>query len=105
MNDHELDGRTALVTGGFSGLGWHFARVLAAHGARVALAGRRIDLGRTVAAEIRAAGARAGDVRAYEMDVTDRASVAEAIARVSAELGAPAIVVNNAGTVARAASL
>ncbi|MGZ5267363.1 MAG: SDR family NAD(P)-dependent oxidoreductase [Caldimonas sp.] len=105
MNDHELEGRTALVTGGFSGLGRHFARVLAAHGAKVALAGRRIDLGRTVAAEIRAAGARAGDVRAYEMDVTDRASVAEAIARVSAELGAPAIVVNNAGTVARAPSL
>ncbi|HEY4957035.1 MAG TPA: SDR family NAD(P)-dependent oxidoreductase, partial [Caldimonas sp.] len=43
--DHALHGRTALVTGAFSGLGLHFARVLAAHGAKVALAGRRIELG------------------------------------------------------------
>ena len=103
--DHLLDGRTALVTGAFSGLGLHFAQVLAAHGAKVALAGRRIELGRIVAAEIGAAVARPGDVRAYAMDVTDAASVADAIAAISAELGAPAIVVNNAGTVARAPSL
>ena len=49
MNDDKLlAGRTALVTGAFGGLGLHFAQVLAAHGARVALAGRRIELGRTV---------------------------------------------------------
>jgi NAD(P)-dependent dehydrogenase (short-subunit alcohol dehydrogenase family) len=100
-----LDGRTALVTGAFSGLGLHFARVLAVHGAKVALAGRRIELGRTVAAGIGAAVGRPGDVRAYAMDVTDAASVAGAIANISAELGAPAIVVNNAGTVARGPSL
>ena len=45
-----LTGRTAHVTGAFSGLGLHFARVLAMHGARVALAGRRIALGRSAAA-------------------------------------------------------
>ena len=44
-------------------------------------------------------------MRAYALDVTDAASVADAIARSSADLGAPAIVVNNAGTVARAPSL
>jgi NAD(P)-dependent dehydrogenase (short-subunit alcohol dehydrogenase family) len=103
--DQALGGRIALVTGAFSGLGLHFAQVLAAHGARVALAGRRIDLGRTVADEIGAAIGRAEDVRAYAMDVTDAASVADAIAAICAELGAPAIVVNNAGTVARAPSL
>ncbi|MEY2686262.1 MAG: hypothetical protein RL375_460, partial [Pseudomonadota bacterium] len=37
MTSFNLQGRTALVTGGFSGLGQHFARVLAAHGAKVAL--------------------------------------------------------------------
>ena len=100
-----LAGRTALVTGAFSGLGSHFARVLAAHGAKLALAGRRIDLGRTVAAEIGAAVGRPEDVRAFALDVTDAASVADAIARIGAELGVPAIVVNNAGTVARAPSL
>ncbi len=79
--------------------------MLAARGAKVALAGRRIELGRSVAAEIGAAVARPGDVRAYALDVTDAASVAAAIARIVAELGTPAIVVNNAGTVARAPSV
>jgi NAD(P)-dependent dehydrogenase (short-subunit alcohol dehydrogenase family) len=102
---HDLDGRTALVSGAFSGLGLHFARVLAANGAKVALAGRRIELGRTVAAEIGAAVGRPGDVRAFAMDVTDAASVDAALAAIGAELGTPAIVVNNAGTVARAPSL
>ena len=105
MNDTDLTGKTAFVTGAFGGLGFHFARVLAEHGAKVALAGRRIELGRTVAAEIGAAVARPSEVRAYALDVTDAASVAEAIATISADLGAPAIVVNNAGTVARAPSL
>ena len=104
-NPAPLAGRTALVTGAFGGLGLHFAQVLAAHGAKVALAGRRIALGRTVAAELGATVARPGDVRAYAMDVTDAASVADAIAAISAELGPPSIVVNNAGAVARAPSL
>jgi NAD(P)-dependent dehydrogenase (short-subunit alcohol dehydrogenase family) len=101
----DLHGRCALVTGAFSGLGLHFARVLAAQGARVALAGRRIDLGHTVAAEIGAAVGRAGDVRAYALDVTDAASVQRGIAQAGAELGVPDIVVNNAGNVMRGASL
>lgn len=42
MTTFNLQGRTALVTGGLSGLGLHFDRVLAAHGARVALIGRRM---------------------------------------------------------------
>jgi NAD(P)-dependent dehydrogenase (short-subunit alcohol dehydrogenase family) len=106
MNDDNLlAGRTALVTGAFGGLGLHFARVLAAHGAKVALAGRRVELGRAVAAELGAAVARPDDVRAYALDVTDAAGVVEAIARIGAELGVPSIVVNNAGTVARGASL
>jgi NAD(P)-dependent dehydrogenase (short-subunit alcohol dehydrogenase family) len=105
MDAFDLTGKTAFVTGAFGGLGRHFARLLAVRGARVALAGRRIELGRTVAAEIGAAVARPGDVRAYPLDVTDAASVADAIAKISADLGAPAIVVNNAGTVARGPSL
>ena len=87
-----LGGRTALVTGAFSGLGLHFARLLAGQGAKVALAGRRIDLGRTVAAEIGAAVGRPDEVRAYPLDVTDAASVADAIARVGAELDGPLLL-------------
>ena len=105
MNQPTLAGRTALLTGAFSGLGQHFAGVLAAHGARVALAGRRIELGRTVAAGIGAVVARPDDVRAYAMDVTDRASIAAAFAAIGNDLGVPAIVVNNAGTVLRAPSV
>ncbi len=105
MTGFDLQGRTALVTGGFSGLGRHFAGVLAAHGARVALLGRRVDLGREVAAAIGAAAARPGDIRAYAADVTDAASVADAFAQVTAQLGVPTIVVNNAGTVARGPSI
>ncbi len=101
----DLQGRTALVTGGFSGLGLHFARVLAAHGARVALVGRRIELGRTMAQEISASVARPGEVLAYQVDVTDAASVADGFAQATRDLGLPTIVVNNAGTVARGPSV
>ncbi|MDH5539589.1 MAG: SDR family oxidoreductase [Rhizobacter sp.] len=105
MTPIDLRGRTAIVTGAFGGLGLHFARVLADHGAKLALVGRRIDLGRAVAVEIGAAVARPDEVRAYELDVTDGASVCDGIARASAELGPAGIVVNNAGVVVRKASL
>ena len=105
MATFDLEGRTALVTGGFSGLGLHFAGVLAAHGAKIALVGRRIELGRSVASDIGSAAGRPSDVRAYQADVTDSASVARAFAAASADLGVPVIVVNNAGTVVRKPSL
>jgi NAD(P)-dependent dehydrogenase (short-subunit alcohol dehydrogenase family) len=105
MTPFALHGRTALVTGGFSGLGRHFAGVLAANGARVALIGRRIELGREAAAEIAAATGRPAEVRAYQADVTDAQSVASAFTQVKDELGVPTIVINNAGTVARAPSV
>jgi NAD(P)-dependent dehydrogenase (short-subunit alcohol dehydrogenase family) len=105
MTIFELQGRTALVTGGFSGLGRHFAQVLARHGARVALLGRRIELGRIVAADLSDAAGGAGQVRAYEADVTSAQSVSRAFAAAASELGTPSIVVNNAGTVARAPTL
>ena len=86
MNAHDLTGKTAFVSGAFGGLGLHFARVLAGHGARVALAGRRIELGRGVAAEIGAAVGPPADVRAYALDVTDGAGVVAALARIAAEV-------------------
>ncbi len=105
MDDCNLQGRTALVTGGFSGLGLHFARVLATRGARVALIGRRIELGRELAETIGKVTARPQDVRAYQADVTQAASVDSAFAQVAADLGVPNIVVNNAGTVVRGPSM
>jgi NAD(P)-dependent dehydrogenase (short-subunit alcohol dehydrogenase family) len=89
-----LAGKVALVTGASSGFGRHFARVLAGAGAKVALAARRIDALEQLAGEIRAGG---GEAAAFAMDVTDRASVARAVADAEAALGPITILVNNAG--------
>jgi len=89
-----LDGKVALVTGAFGGLGRDFARILARAGAAVALAGRRLHEGRALAEEMRREGARA---EAFEMDVTDRASVDAAVDRAEAALGPLDVLVNNAG--------
>ncbi|MFG6569057.1 MULTISPECIES: SDR family oxidoreductase [Sulfitobacter] len=85
----DLSGRTALVTGASSGLGVHFARILAAHGADVAVAARRAEKVSDLAQEIVAAG---GAAQALRLDVTDAASVAEAFTGRRFD-----IVVNNAG--------
>ena len=72
-----LSGRHALVTGASSGLGRHFAGVLAAAGAQVTVAARReAALAQTVES-IRSSGAQAQSVR---MDVTDASSVEQAFA-------------------------
>lgn len=81
-----FEGRTALVTGGGSGIGAATSRRLAAEGARVAVADVNAAAARDVAAEI--------DGTAVEMDVADAASV-----RAAAEQTGPIdILVNNAGT-------
>jgi NAD(P)-dependent dehydrogenase (short-subunit alcohol dehydrogenase family) len=89
-----LAGRTALVTGASSGLGEHFARVLATAGAHVVVAARRLDRLQRLEAEIRAGGGKAW---AAALDVTDRASVVGAFDAAEASAGPVTILVNNAG--------
>ena len=89
-----LDGTSALVTGASSGIGAATARQLAALGAAVTLAARRVDRLDALAAEITAAGGRA---LALETDVTDQAQAAAAVARTVEEFGRLDTVVNNAG--------
>ena len=86
------DGRVAVVTGGANGIGQAYALRLAADGAVVAVLDR-VDGGQTVAA-IEAAGGKAITVLA---DLTDAGAVAAACSQVEAAVGAPHILVNNAG--------
>lgn len=85
----KLSGKTALITGASSGLGWHFAAVLAREGAEVTVAARRMNKLEDLTTSIREAG---GTARAMSLDVTDPASI-----RAAFEGPAFDIVVNNAG--------
>jgi NAD(P)-dependent dehydrogenase (short-subunit alcohol dehydrogenase family) len=89
-----LAGQTALVTGASSGLGVHFAKVLAAAGAKVALAARRVDRLDALAADIKASG---GQAFAVALDVTDGASIVAAFDAAEAALGPVTVLINNAG--------
>lgn len=89
-----LNGRTALVTGASSGLGRHFAHVLAQAGAAVVVAARRTDRLQQLVDDLQEA---ACDARAVPMDVTDGAGVRAAFDTLAAQGVTPDIVVNNAG--------
>jgi NAD(P)-dependent dehydrogenase (short-subunit alcohol dehydrogenase family) len=92
----DLTGAVAFVTGASSGLGRHMAALLAAAGAKVALAARRLELLDELAREIAAAGGRALPIAC---DVTRADTVAAAIAAAEERLGPLSILVNNAGVV------
>ncbi len=94
MPEFDLKGRTAFVTGASSGLGKHFAKVLAGAGAAVAVSARRADRLREVRAEIEQHGGRCV---AVALDVTDEARIAPALDKAEAALGPIDILVNNAG--------
>jgi NAD(P)-dependent dehydrogenase (short-subunit alcohol dehydrogenase family) len=89
-------GQVALVTGASSGIGRRFAEVLAAAGAKVALAARREDRLAELAREIEGRG---GAALPLVCDVTKQASIAAALAAAEVRLGPLAILVNNAGVV------
>ncbi|RZL88484.1 MAG: glucose 1-dehydrogenase [Variovorax sp.] len=86
----DLSGITALVTGASSGLGAHFARLLAGSGASVLLAARRVAALEAIVAELKECGAKA---QAIELDVSQpervRACI-QALPRLD-------VLVNNAG--------
>ncbi|MCC6468197.1 MAG: glucose 1-dehydrogenase [Alphaproteobacteria bacterium] len=92
----DLAGVSAIVTGAGSGLGRHFALTLARAGAKVALAGRRLDRLKAVEAEIEAFDGRALPI---ELDVTSADSVRAGVAAAEQELGAITVLVNNSGIV------
>ncbi|MFO1121720.1 MAG: SDR family oxidoreductase [Hyphomicrobiales bacterium] len=86
----DLTGQVALVTGASSGLGWRFAQVLAAHGAVVVAAARRVD---------RLAALARGNqsIQPLLLDVTDRAALVPALDLAERLAGPLSLLVNNAG--------
>jgi NAD(P)-dependent dehydrogenase (short-subunit alcohol dehydrogenase family) len=90
----DLSGQTAFVTGASSGLGLRFARVLAAVGARVAIAARRLDRLEQLAQELGAAGAT---VLPIQLDVEYTEDMAAAISKAERAFCPVTILVNNAG--------
>jgi len=90
----DLTGQTALVTGASSGLGLRFAKTLAAAGAKVALAARRVEKLEQVCREIRDAG---GVAEPFALDVMDAERCIAVVGEVEAKLGPVSILVNNAG--------
>ena len=90
----DLSGRVAIVTGGNRGIGRGIALGLAGAGADVAILGRDEERNERVRAEIEALGVRS---LAVQVDLTDRAALEPAFARVERELGRVGILVNNAG--------
>jgi NADP-dependent 3-hydroxy acid dehydrogenase YdfG len=89
-----LDGTVALITGASSGIGEATARALAAQGAKVAVAARRLERLERLAAEI---GGDGHTALAIQSDITDQAQAIDAVGRTVDELGRLDILVNNAG--------
>ncbi|NIZ91841.1 SDR family NAD(P)-dependent oxidoreductase [Kineococcus rubinsiae] len=95
LDRFSLAGKTALVTGGYRGLGRAFAQALAEAGADVVVAAR--DEARSVQAAAEIAESTGRRTLGLGMDVTSRPQVEAAIARTVDELGGIHILVNNAG--------
>jgi NAD(P)-dependent dehydrogenase (short-subunit alcohol dehydrogenase family) len=92
----DITGQVVLVTGASSGIGLHFAEVLAASGAKVAAAARRTERLTELARDIESRG---GTCLPVGCDVTDRESIIAAIATAEERLGPLSVLVNNAGVV------
>jgi NAD(P)-dependent dehydrogenase (short-subunit alcohol dehydrogenase family) len=93
--DSSLAGKTALVTGGASGLGAEICRCLAAAGARVVATDVRTEPLERLVAEVRRAG---GDIEGARLDVLDGDAAEALVHDVRARHGRLDFLVNNAGT-------
>lgn len=90
----DIRNRVALVTGASSGLGVHFAEVLAENGAKVVLVARRAERLEALKKKIEAAG---GQAAVAEADVLDRNAMNRAFDAAEKAFGTVTILLNNAG--------
>ena len=93
-NEWDFAGRTALITGGGSGIGREVALLLGREKVRVAIADRYLSTAQETVAMVAAAG---GDAKAYELDVTQSSAVNDIVAKVEKDLGVLSHLVNLAG--------
>jgi NAD(P)-dependent dehydrogenase (short-subunit alcohol dehydrogenase family) len=98
----DLTGKTAVVIGGTSGIGFALSRELARAGADVVPTGRRAELVQAAAAEVQALSRRS---IAQTCDVTDGASLEKLLQAVCAKFGSVQILVNCAGRTKRIPTL
>ncbi len=101
MNRIDLDGRSAVVTGGAQGIGRAIAERLMASGARVSL----WDRDGAMLAETAEALSSGGDVHVQELDITDPDAVDTAAAETQRALGGIDILIANAGIAGPSATL
>ncbi len=91
-----LKGKTAIISGGATGMGAASARLFAAEGAAVGVIDRNVEAGQALVAELAAAGHRAVFAKA---DVASKPEVEAAVAAVNAALGPVNVLFNHAGTI------
>ncbi|HTY41637.1 MAG TPA: SDR family oxidoreductase [Thermoanaerobaculia bacterium] len=91
-----LSGRAILVTGGGSGLGLAMAKTFAAHGAKVAIAGRRREKLETAADEIASAAREGGEAAFFPADVREPEQAGRLVAEAAGRFGKLDGLVNNA---------
>lgn len=98
MNDFNLDGKIALVTGASYGIGFAIATALAKAGAKIIFNDINQELVDRGLADYREEGI---DALGYVCDVTDEKAVNSFIAKIEKEVGIIDILVNNAGIIKR----
>ncbi|KAG7440290.1 short-chain dehydrogenase [Guyanagaster necrorhizus] len=89
-----LSGRVGLVTGGGTGIGFIIAKAFAANGAKVYIAGRRLDVLEKAAASVTGVP---GSIVPLRMDVTDEEHVKAGVKHIEGTDGKLDVLVNNAG--------
>lgn len=91
-----LEGKRVFITGGGSGIGRSLALRFAREGAALHLADINLAAAEEVCAEVAASGGRA---KAWQLDVTSAAQIADLRRRLTGESGPVDVLVNNAGIV------
>lgn len=90
----KVKGSIVLITGASSGIGAATAKAMARTGGRVVLLARTRAALEKVAADISASN---GEAKAYQIDLTDAEAVARVATTITAQIGTPDILINNAG--------